>query len=297
MKFKNLVSAVICGMMCISCMTVSATNSTNYAPISEEQKTEADAVLSAFCEELAGAQNYSVRTSTHTEGNPTGYQVENGFYVHHVSFYSENYENAVSANATFLPGARWFLIPYSNEDCCGVYTLREIDGKLEFYTQTIEKQIQNPLIRYNAEIQEIIETNFDSDDIVYVRYLYDNSINFYAVQIKTASNSYIIPYFVSPDFDYYTGITQGMLYTESDFRNWVSSSFEKASAYNEHGESLIGGMSYNFVGGMELMAVSPAKETDVQPWFWITASGTALIIAGVFFVAKHKKTNVFSSLS
>ncbi len=292
MKIRSLLISAMTGAISLLTVGTSASaNEWNLGTLSDSQKAQADTVLSDFCSEISSATHYSADKNELAD-NPYGYHVEEGLKVELVSYYDNNKSTPNVQPAMQMPSAAScyvYMIPYSNEDCCGVYTLSEGGDGLRFSSQTMEKEISNPLFQYQEQIQNCIAQNFDSKDLVSVGYCLDSALYIYTVEIKTDSESYVIPYFAGIGKTLYSGIKEGTIYKSEDFRHWTCASFTASSGKNASGELLYGGPSPEYIGGIEIAEAMIDRNRNFQSWYLVAISGFALVLAGAFFAVQHRR--------
>lgn len=262
----------------------SASAETEYIPDNEIQQ-EISTYLDSFTVSHSGAAAYSLTAVSDT--SMSGYDASSSYEIFYLTDIIENYTG--DRFDAIIGDKAYYDVPYANEDTSGVITLTRNDNDaLTFVQRTIDQDIA--AIPYQAatlaEAENLIQSVFDASAIESVKLTRDSCYHMSLIYLDTTDGEYIIPYFTSANADVYTGITEGLLYTASDFLEWTKASFELPPAYDEDGNALYGDFSPVFVGGYTITPVS--TDTTVPLWIYLAISGAVLAGAAITFIAVHR---------
>ncbi len=293
MKIRRMVVSAILGAVGILSVGMTAlAGNPDFGALSDSQAEQANAVLSEFCAEITNVTQVSASKQGSAE-NPYGYRVDDGLKVQMVSYFDEADRQPQSSVQSLMAVPNTvYMIPYSNDDCCGVYTLSEGVNGLQFSSQTIGQEITNPLMQNADEIRSTLVRSFDRKALASVRYCLDSALYLYTVEIQSGSESYVIPYFDGVAKTWYSGIEEGAIYKSSDFERWVAASFERGTAQNADGELLYGGSPLKYIGGVDIEAAVLNRTQAFPIWGFAAISGAALVLSGIFLAVQHGKKSV-----
>lgn len=262
-----------------------------YIPNNEIQQ-EISTYLDSFTVSHSGAAAYSLAAVSDT--SMTGYDVSNSYEIFYLSDIIENYTG--ERFDAIIGDKAYYEIPYANEDTSGVITLtRNDNGALTFVQRTIDQDIA--AIPYQAaalaEAENLIQSAFEASAVESVKLTRDSYYHMNLIYLDTTDGEYVIPYFNSANADVYTGITESLLYTASDFLEWTKASFELPPAYDEDGNALYGDFSPVFVGGYTMTPIS--TDTSVPFWIYLSISGVVLAGGAIAFAAVHRNKKKHSA--
>ncbi len=284
MKKTIIANLISIGVFCSIVNAFLAFAETEYIPDNEIQQ-EISTYLDSFTVSHSGAAAYSLTAVSDT--SMSGYDASSSYEIFYLTDIIENYTG--DRFDAIIGDKAYYDVPYANEDTSGVITLTRNDNDaLTFVQRTIDQDIA--AIPYQAatlaEAENLIQSVFDASAIESVKLTRDSCYHMSLIYLDTTDGEYIIPYFTSANADVYTGITEGLLYTASDFLEWTKASFELPPAYDEDGNALYGDFSPVFVGGYTITPVS--TDTTIPLWIYLAISGAVLAGAAITFIAVHR---------